>query len=605
MILPGFLIFVLFLSAIPLAGSVCLKLRPERSFAAGLLFNGLLVYAACAANLCDAGFYAILAGNLALYLPAVAALRRDRRAFERFLTPGVGAFYLFLAAGLLLALREHLLWWDEFSHWAAAAKLLFRQGRLNCAQGRLLEHASYPPGLPVLDVLVNKCFLGAGFRDFLPRFAVRAARLCVFLIPFGDAPKRPSFRECSAWMLIFWFAAGYLFRDGNFTCESDCILGVFFAGAVYVTMRHDRSIRDDLLLALLLAWLFLVKKAGMGFAVMTLILYAARWVADRKSGATPKRPVWSALVVTAAPFLAQASWSLLLKLHRTPIVFPVGKISPKGIYRMLRYGEPEYAREIAARFGLEFFHNLPIFVVVIGFAAGILLYRRSAENRPRRDGDLLWFVPLALAAYMTTLFLTYIFIFNSEQAHRLVSFRRYMHGFLIMPLLVLLMLACSGGVKGKVRRVLASYPLIALLLIGNGVFYWYEELCAYRIAKLWIRDKAAIGESCGRILRAPGERFAVVTDGGGGIYSFIFKYEFGDSFAGETLLPPREPGEPYVLPPARELADTFRKVRHVLFVRPREGLAREYAELWEAPPEFKNDLTLFEVAPGGRLRPVR
>ena len=600
MILPGFLVFLLFLSAVPLAGSVCLGRRPERLFAAGLLANGLLFYAACAVNLCDAGFYAIFAGNLALCVPAALKLIKDPGAFRRFLTPAVRVFYLFLAAGFLLALREHLLWWDEFSHWSAAAKLLFARGKLNCALAAQLEHASYPPGLPVLDVLVGKCFVGAGFRDFMPRFAIRTAKTCVFLIPFGDAPKRPSFRECAAGMLIFWLVSSIFFRDGNYTCESDSILGVFFAAAVYVVMRHDRSVRDDLLLALLLAWLILVKKAGTGFAAMTLVLYAVRWIADRKSGA--KRPVWSALVVLGAPFLIQASWSLLLKLHQTPIIFPVGKITPRGIWRLVRYGEPDYGWEIAALFGRQLLAEAPILAAV---AAGLFLYRRRAEDRPRRDGDLCWFLPLALAVYMASLFLTYMFIFNSYQAHKLVSFRRYMHGFLVMPAGVLLMLAFSGSGGGKARRILTSYPAMALVLAGVAGFYVFEELCAYRIAKLWIRDKVAIEEKCGGVLRAPGGRFAVVTDGGGGIYHFIFRYEFGDNFAGETLLPPREPDEPYICPPAAELAEKFRPVRHVLFVRPRPGLAQEYAELWETPPEFGSDFTLFEVTPQGKLRPVR
>ena len=67
---------------------------------------------------------------------------------------------------------------------------------------------------------------------------------------------------------------------------------------------------------------------------MTQLLYVVRWIADRRSGTEPKRPVWSALVVLAAPFLLQMSWSLLLEVHRTPIKFPVGDISPARIARL-------------------------------------------------------------------------------------------------------------------------------------------------------------------------------------------------------------------------------------------------------------------------------
>ena len=156
MIFAGFPVFLVFLSAIPLYAAICLKRRPERFFAAGLLSNGLLFCLACAADLAQAGFYAIFAGNLALYVPALRRVRRDPGAIRNFLTPGVAVLYLALTVGFLLATGEHFIYWDEYSHWGSSARLLFAYGRLNCAFPRLLDHASYPPGLPVLDTLVHK-----------------------------------------------------------------------------------------------------------------------------------------------------------------------------------------------------------------------------------------------------------------------------------------------------------------------------------------------------------------------------------------------------------------------------------------------------------------
>ena len=600
MIFLGFAVFLLFLSALPFAGAVCLKRRPERLFAAGLLLNGLVFYFACAVGLCGAGFYAILAGNLALYVPALLRVRKEPGAIRDFRTPGVKAFYLMLALGFLTAMREHLLWWDEFSHWGFSAKLLFETGRMTCEQGDLVEHASYPPGLPVLDVLVHKCFFGAGFRDFIPRFAVRTAKICIFILPFGDVPgRRASFRDCLAGMLFFWLLTCLMFPDGNFSCESDCILGLVFVAAVYAVMRHDRSVADDLFLALLLAWLFLIKKAGMGFAVMTQLLYVVRWIADRRSGGTPKRPVWSLLVVLAAPFAMQATWSLLLKIHHTPIIFPVGKISPAGIWRLVRYGEPDYWRDIAGLFGKQLLRRLPVFLAAVG---GLVWYRLAAGNRPRRDGDLVWFLPLTAVMFLVTLFLTYMFIFSSFQAYLMVSFRRYVHGFMIMPLGVLLMLTFSGGWGDKARKILTSYLVLVPVAVLIERLYVAEERSTGWFSRNWPKDSALIDARYGRLLRAPGKKFVIISGVNGGMYYYMFRYEFEDRFAAELLLDDPESGR---AKPAT-IREFVRQAPYVLVVYPQEDLAREYAELWETtPPEPGAPFTLFEVTPEGRLRPVR
>ena len=600
MIYLGFLIFLAFLSALPFSGAVCWKRRPERLFAAGLLLNGVLFYFACAVNMCNAGFYAILTCNVALYVPAALKLRKEPAAIREFWTPGVKVIYAALVLAFLMTLKEDLLWWDEFSHWAYAPKLLFETGRLNCTQSAIVEHASYPPGLPVLYVLVHKCFFWPWFRDFVPRFAVRSLMTCLLVVPFGDIPGQRKFRECAAGMLLFWLALGIIMPNGCFSCESDCILGIVFATAVYVVMRHDRSCEDDLFLALLLAWLFLIKKAGMGFAVMTLVLYVVRWIVDRRSGEEPKRPWWSAFVVLAAPFAMQATWSLLLKVHHTPIIFPVGSISLNGIYRLVRFGEPAYGREIAGLFLTRMIRFLPLFFLAL---AGLFWYRRSAGNRPRRDGDLWWFLPLAFAVYMTSLFLTYMFIFAYYQSHQLVSFRRYVNGFLTMPICLMLMLTFSGGWTGRGRKFLSSYSVMALILFWTGWLRNNERQAAGWFARVWSEDYSQINSRYCKQLRAPGARFVAISELGGGLYERMLLYEYKEVFLGEKLLNKDAGGRVSV----QELKEFIRdrEAPYVLVVHPQKETVRDYAELWEEPPDLKEKFILYEVTPEGRLRPVR
>lgn len=604
MIYAKFLLFALFLSAIPLYGALCRGMRPERLFAAGLLFNGLVFYFFCAARACGIGFCVLFAGNLALYVPVLLKLRRDRGAIRAFSTPAVAVFHAALGIAFLTAAREHLLLWDEYSHWGTAAKFLLEHGVLNCAEDRLLEHASYPPGLPVLYALVHKCFVGEAFRDFLPRFAARALLLGIAILPFGDAAKRPSWRWCAAGVLTFLCAATSFFPGGAWSCESDCLLGCVFAAAVYTVMRHDGGRRDDLLLALLLAWLFLIKKAGMGFAVMVLGLYAVRRIADLRAG-MPRRGLWSALAAAAAPFAMQLSWSLLLHLYRTRIVFPVAGHSPRRIFMLLGGEGPAYAGEVFSRFMHDFRGFLWLFLAVL--AATAIWLRRSGAP-PRRPWDLGWFLPVCFALFSTSLLLTYLLVFNENQALRLVSFDRYMQGFLLMPIALLVMLFFSAPPREGTRKIVSSYVTIALLAMYAARNYVRLNVAVGGITARWPRELTEIDARYGKLLRAPGERFIALTRGGGGLYKFILRGEFEDRLI-EEFEPVPGPGKTdddaqIRLTPAelrRRLID--RKARHVLVLNASPELTEHYREVWETPPERPGSAPeLFEVTPEGRLR---
>ena len=98
-------------------------------------------------------------------------------------------------------------------------------------------------------------------------------------------------------------------------------------------------------------------------------------------------------------------------------------------------------------------------------------------------------------------------------------------------------------------------------------------------------------------------RFAsdrIVSGAGSGLYHPILKYEFEHHFADETAL-----DSPEARPTPAELRKFVRRARYALIVRPPADMAEEYGELWESPPALNRDFTLFEVAPDGRLRPVR
>lgn len=86
--------------------------------------------------------------------------------------------------GLMTACR-HFSLWDEISHWGAAAKLFFRDGKLGCEYGGILSHASYPPGTCLISMLTHFCFWGVPFRENLVQLGNELLLLGIWLWPLA------------------------------------------------------------------------------------------------------------------------------------------------------------------------------------------------------------------------------------------------------------------------------------------------------------------------------------------------------------------------------------------------------------------------------------
>ena len=142
---------------------------------------------------------------------------------------------------------------------------------------------------------------------------------------------------------------------------------------------------------------------------------------------------------------------------------------------------------------------------------------------------------------------------------------------------------------------------MALVFVGTWIAYRCEENASGWFALNWANDRARLDARYGRILRAPGTKFVAVSGECGGQYYRMLLYEYGPRVAGEMLLNDPEGGRVK----AEKLREFVRQAPYVLILYPQESTPREYPELWESPPGKLEPISLFEVTPEGKLRPVR
>ena len=616
-IVVGFSLLFVVAGALPAYLAVCGRCAPERSMLP--VFLGHLALLALAASFGAAPllFGAAAVVDLLLFGAALRRMRREAGAWRRFLTPRIAAAWIFLAFFGVLTMSRRFAFWDEFSHWGPAARMLFEYGRLNC-DWRMLSHGSYPPGLPVAVDLVLECFAFPRFSEAAAIFATAGVfvTLClVDLLPTAEEGARPGFLRSAGELLLFNGIVDLALLGFSRSAMADAALGCLFAAGIRrVFAARSRSAGGDLSLALIVGFLPMVKDAGLLCALMVQFLYLLRRIGGngRSGGAAPGdsfRDRAAAAAVFAAPWIFKAFWTLLLRLRNTAIRFPAGRLSPAAMAEALAAPGGEWRREVLRAFLLRSLREaLPLLAAVLL----VLWLRRRRDPATYR---FLAAVPLCWIAFGAGLAAVYLFEFTVAEARSLASFDRYLGGFALAWLLSAAALAAEmlppDLPRGKIPRFCAA-AVTALLALAWFRGYWMaHRVWFYRMGyldRLTELDCRRIDRDYGALLAAPGTTFRLVESAGGGESTYRLAYAYPFAFERFPIFYPRRAPTPEEFNAVRmtpeELFAYGSACRYLLAGRVDARFLRDYGELF--PGLSAEGCLLFEADPSspGRFRAV-
>ncbi len=623
MILPGFLLLMLFLFASGVFAAVKYGIRAEKVFLPSLILNAFLLYLCAAFHFAREGFLLILAANLCLYLPVCFQIRKDglQTALKRFLTPGIIFALLFLTVFFFLTLWRKFFSWDEISHWGAAAKLFFRDGKLGCEYGGILSHASYPPGAGLIAMLTHFCFFGVPFSENLVMFGHELILLGIWLFPLAGLKKEYRWQNLMICTAYLGFVPVFL-REDFHTCYTDAPLACLFGLCVYLALTW-RTKYDVFALALMTAFLFPLRNAGFGYAVMVLLLFLlTAWRNGRK-------PDWRAvLLLFLLPFAVKYSWGFLLEHYATPLKFGGAEITPAAVWNAFVHNIPEKSWSVTGAFLLRLSCGyLAVFVLI---TAGLHVLRKQSVSPDRAAAakrGICFFLP-AFGLFLFTTLVYYIFEFNELKA--LPSFDRYVSAFLIAPAFLLLFLWNDEWTERNGRRnqtglleqgrfglttvrrkryfwILAAWCFIATVynFIPYAMFVWRKHRLELDTVKRY-----------DAVLTEPGVRFALITGTGKGFKNFYGAYLYPEQFRELTAWDPvlvQKKGDPawnYVTEttPAELMAEIKeKKLDYVYLESIRPEFAVDFAPFVIAGylPGQEIGSRLYRVLPSGMLEEVK
>ncbi len=602
MMLLLFLGMLLFLFSGSFAVTLWSGEKPERVWLPILFGNALLLYVAISFHIGNLGFALIYAANLLALIFSIGRkfFRKEAIVWKELFTPGTIFLLVGLTATFWLNLYPFFAGWDTISHWGTYSKLLLQEGKLSCEypQGILL-HASYPPGQAILSFLVHKCFFSLPFEERIVLFAHDLVMWGVFARLF-DRCKHGEWQKTlllggALLGAALPMASYYVYSAGY----SDCALAMLFAVAMYDVAEtpFDKPWRF-LQLAVNIAFLFMIRNAGWGYAVGLLILYIFRVVQNfRVATDSPlKKSALAAMILL--PVIVKISWTVQLKIYHTALRFGGNHITFAALRDLIVNRTPEFLATLKL-FGIQlvsgYIETLLLILLVLFWLAKLCKTREKLQSAKM----LIFFNLASFILFCVTLFIYYVFEFHEKT--NFPSLCRYCSSFLYSPLVVLLFFLGDIPIRKTSEGKYKGLLFLCAVAVSLGVylpFHSFQVDNCYR----WRQENEKIARF-DTLLLAPGKHYTSIGLSGAGFKPFCFTYRTPHHYRRVT----ETDGECCLKAmPTETIRRAFlrEKIDYVYFTDKLPEFAAMHPTLF-APEKFESlEDMLFQVDERGNLRRV-
>lgn len=615
--------FCLFAFALPLYLAVSWQIRPERTFLPALILNSMFYYIFAMFHITGIGFPVIYTANILLYVPIFKSWKKlgSTEFIRRISIPGS----MILPAVLLLMFcnlaDKHFFTWDALSHWGTVVKIFMLDRKLGCEySAEVLMHASYPPGTCMTSMLVHSCFYGRQFSEGIVIFSHELYNFGVLIYFFSFLQWRHK-KQILSFILLMFTAMLLLYTAKCYQlCYTDSPLLLLTALAFYQAMTCEKyRPAEFFMLAVITAWLFMIRNAGWGYAVGVMIIFAFVLIRDRKNifNAPDSRwKIFAAASVFILPLLLKYSWVYLLYRNQTSLRFGGKEISAGAIYRLFGSATGD-GWEITGRFAAKLLTDGFVPAMLLLITSGIILCRKLPEQNLRRAAKTtVIFFSVGFVIFCTTSLFYYIFEFHDTT---FPSLKRYLNSFIAIPLLILLLIT-AHAYAGKEENMKKSFlqkntvfvPLciltITIFATLNCLFFSHSV-----IYRRW-REECEKIRKYDSLLLADGIKFTCFSTTGCGLKNFCFNLMYHRNFRAVPYWDPvitdkniieRE----YAVQMTQdELKQSIKQFDYVYLDDPQEDFCRNYAavfvpEIQVSPANICH--RLFRVNEAGFLEPVQ
>lgn len=415
----------------------------------------LALYALSLVGLLRWGMWLVWAAGV-VWLAAAAVSRRQ--VLKELLAPGVVCFGVYAVIVWLLNFGATPDGYDNYSHWALAAKELYLTHALP-GTDTLVTMTNYPPAAPLYQYFVLRL---AGFSEGTMLGANGILMGALLACGFGDS----GWKDWKRWPVCAGLMAALTLVIPNcaVNLQVDALLGAMALAMGLLALWDDKGTLPAQ--GLLAAVLVLTKMSGAMLLVLHLLLLLGLWRVRRR---TRKDLGAGFLWCGVLPGAAYGLFSL--RIHRVfagALARNQFQVGADALREKLAAKSPEFW----ARFPGDFWHAVwsgetpasVCFLVGNALLAAVLALYLLNLLRPRKAGaGLILFSWLALALYTAGLAGMYIFMMDEGESIILASFYRYF-GTGVLYQLGLCALGLPMVTEGDGRRAIPAALCLAAMV---------------------------------------------------------------------------------------------------------------------------------------------
>lgn len=318
--------------------------------------------------------------------------------------------------------NNHLINWDEFSHWGTYVKNMFYFQSLGNNSFTSIAN-SYPPGISIFQYFLQ--FLNRKYQESFLFIALYILISIVFINIFENCKKSKGKFILNCFILIV-FPCCFVAANSIDSIYVDTILGIVFAYCILSIIKKEISLFHFLNLFLSTSLLILIKDSGIIFAgvIYITLLFDIFFVRKKeyikflKSSNLSKKII--CVILLFLPIIIRGLW----------MIYCAKNISVSNGYDLITLSYPQYGKDVISLFLSTIFTN------GIGTTGGILflptIYWIAISVffililKEKEDKTLIFAIIMCSILYCLFLIASYLFIFNKVEALKLASIGRYL-----------------------------------------------------------------------------------------------------------------------------------------------------------------------------------
>lgn len=535
------------LTAIVLLGyAVYTKARIKPAFAPitaiSLIILGLVIFGTF--NFLFAGTVLIYA---VCYTSGIYMIFKSRKSvLKYFASPAIIAFLIvsLALAAAYIYYGKFYHQWDDLAHWGAFYKSIKLYGSLHQFTSLPMVHQAYMQGATVFYFFTS--FFTGSFSEPLTfaSLGILLTACSVTLLVKSDW-KNP-IRTVLTMAIIPLFFILFPNSDPYVSVSLDTLLGAYFGAClIFIVSIKKPDIQSALITGILCGALTQIKEIGFLLVLVCIVIYSLRILLEGntdnslfktfKSNLNKSSFINIALVASSLIFFVY--WKVFLKITNS---FQDQFTSPLSgnFFEKLKNGfsgQDEVVSVIIEQFKINFLHKPVVYnglgtpflvcaaLTFSGIIFGIWLWK--AKNI-RWAAISLWIMPFFFAAYLFTIFYTYVNMMTAQEGMTNASYERYVSTFFIawIMMFVVLWFKYSGCLIPRFPHILPTIASCAILalIINTSLQRDFFNI------EYTQRDAGRIGfdDVSAQMLDviSPGDNVWVITQGSDVLYTFMYHY---------------------------------------------------------------------------------